>query len=256
MNIEINNISLRYECAGDGADILFLHGWGSSLDAFGYIFRDLSKDFRCVGLDFPGCGKSEEPKNPLTLDDYCDIVLKFIEKVGLNNPVLVGHSNGGRVILKLCGEGKINPPKIILMDAAGIKPKKTFKQKWRQKQFKTIKWALSLPIIKNYTKDLLESARNHYGSADYRNASPVMRQTLVNLVNMDLCHLMGNIKSPTLLIWGDRDTATPLSDGQTMEKLIPDAGLCVINGGSHFSFIDDPGRVNLILRSFLGGKNG
>lgn len=255
MNITVNGMDIHYESVGFGAPLLFLHGWGSSLDAFRFIWSELSSDFQCIGVDFPGCGGSSLPERALTLDDYCDLVLQFIKKLNLENPILIGHSNGGRVILKLCGSGKVSPEKIILLDAAGVKPKKTLRQKCRQAQFKFIKRVLTLPIVKNFTEALLEAARNHYGSADYKSAPPVMRQTLVNLVNVDLRELMPNIKASTLLIWGECDTATPLSDAKTMEKLIPDSGLCVIKGAGHFSFIDNRVQVNLILRSFLGGAN-
>ena len=59
------------------------------------------------------------------------------------------------------------------------------------------------------------------------------------------------LSCPTLLIWGERDTATPLADAQVMERLIPDAGLCVIKGAGHFSFVERPGEVHAIMASFL-----
>ena len=100
----------------------------------------------------------------------------------------------------------------------------------------------------------LEKARRHFGSADYNSAPVVLRQTLVKVVNEDLCEYMPNIACPTLLIWGDQDTDTPLSDAKVMESKIPDSGLCVIKGVGHFSFIQSPFEVNAILNSFLGGE--
>ena len=190
-------------------------------------------------------------KNPWNLDDYCDLVVEFIEKLGLNNPILIGHSHGGRVILKLAATGRLSPPKIVLLDSAGLIPKKSFKQKARAKSFKTIKWTLTLPIIKNYSGNLLEKARAHYGSADYNAAPLVLRQTLVSLVNTDLRDIIPNISCPTLLIWGENDTATPLSDAKIIESLIKDSGLCVIKGTGHYSFCEKPYEAHAILRSFI-----
>ena len=119
-----------------------------------------------------------------------------------------------------------------MLDAAGLIPKKTAKQKFRAKSFKAIKWVLTLPIIKNFSADLLEKARKHYGSADYNAAPPVLR--------------------PTLLVWGENDTATPLADAKIMESLIRDAGLCVIKGAGHFAFAEAPNQTIAILNSFLG----
>ena len=71
------------------------------------------------------------------------------------------------------------------------------------------------------------------------------------VVNEDLCHLMPEIKAPTLLIWGTNDTATPLADAKKMEKLIPGASLVAFEGAGHYSFLDRPAQFAAVLRSFL-----
>ena len=98
---------------------------------------------------------------------------------------------------------------------------------------------------------MLERVRAYFGSADYNAAPPVLRQTLVKVVNEDLTRFLPHLACPTLLIWGEKDTATPLSDAKLMEKLVPDAGLCVIRGAGHFSFVERPGEVHAIVHSFL-----
>ncbi|MDE7369928.1 MAG: alpha/beta hydrolase, partial [Muribaculaceae bacterium] len=87
--------------------------------------------------------------------------------------------------------------------------------------------------------------------SDYRNSSPKMRAIMSKVVNEDLCHLMPEISAPTLLIWGENDTATPLSDAKKMERLIPDAGLVSFPGCGHYSFLDNPGQFAAVLNSFL-----
>lgn len=253
MEIVIKNLKIEYTVQGkeDGIPVLLLHGWGSSFDVYKGIMASLSDRCYLVALNFPGCGNSETMSEPWNLDDYCDLVVEFIEKLGLNNPILIGHSHGGRVILKLAATKRVNPPKIVLLDSAGLIPKKTFKQKFRAKSFKAIKWALNLPVIKNYSGGLLEKARAHYGSADYNAAPLVLRQTLVSLVNTDLRDIISNISCPTLLIWGENDTATPLSDAKIIESLIKDSGLCVIKGTGHYSFCERPYEAHAILRSFI-----
>ena len=101
------------------------------------------------------------------------------------------------------------------------------------------------------SKDLLNKVRGYFGSSDYNNAPEVMRKTLVSLVNSDISHLLPNISCPTLLIWGSNDTAVPVEDAKKMEKLIPDAGLCVLDGCSHFALIERPYDIELILDSFI-----
>lgn len=252
MEIVIDGLKIEYtDTSTDKPPILLLHGWGSSFDVYKGIIATLSDRCRMIALNFPGCGNSDTMSEPWDIDDYCNLVVKFLEALGIENPILFGHSHGGRVIMKLVGSGMMNPPKIVFLDAAGLIPKKSFKQKFRAKSFKTIKRVLTLPVIKNYSGDLLQKARKHYGSADYNAAPEVLRKTLVSLVNTDLRDLLPNISCPTLLIWGENDTATPLEDAKTIEKLIPDAGLCVIKGTGHYSFCERPFEAHAILKSFI-----
>jgi pimeloyl-ACP methyl ester carboxylesterase len=78
-----------------------------------------------------------------------------------------------------------------------------------------------------------------------------LRPTLVKLVNTDLRSFMPSISVPTLLVWGSHDTDTPLSDAHLMERLIPDAGLVVLEGAGHFSYIDQPTRFGRIVSHFV-----
>ena len=235
MNVTVENMNIYYESVGSGEPILFLHGWGSSCDAFRRMILPLQTDFRCISLDLPGFGKSDTPQNPLDLSDYCRIVKEFIDELGLCDPIMIGHSNGGRITLNMCAAGMVNPKKIVLFGAAGIPIKKTFRQKARQRSFKIIKGILTLPIVRNYTENLLNDARNHFGSADYNSAPPVMRQTLVKLIN-------------------ENDTATPLYTAKIMEREIKGSGLCILEGLTHWCFIENPNRVDAILNCFLRGN--
>lgn len=251
MQITIDNIDINYLDEGEGAPVLLLHGWGSSCDVYRGFINTLKGRCRLVAPDFPGCGKSGTMSEPWTLETYADFVLKFMAAVGLQDPIMMGHSHGGRVTLYMTASGMVTPPKIVLLDAAGLIPKKSFKQKFRAKSFKAIKRVLTLPLIKNFSGGLLDKARRHYGSADYNAAPEVLRKTLVSLVNTDIREMLPNIKCPSLLIWGENDTATPLEDARVIEKLIPDAGLCVIKGTGHFSFCEKPYEANAIINSFI-----
>ena len=251
MNIVIDGLNIEYTEVGSGTPVLLLHGWNSSFDVYKGIMSALSDRCRLVACNFPGCANSDTMKEPWNLDDYCNFVLKFMAAVNLENPIMIGHSHGGRTILKMAAEGMVNPPKIVLLDSAGLIPKKSAKQKFRAKSFKAIKWALTRPVIKNHSQGLLEKARNHYGSADYNAAPEVLRKTMVSLVNTDLRDIIHKIECPTLLIWGDKDTATPLSDAKIIESKIKDAGLCVLEGTGHYSFCEKPYEAHAIVRSFI-----
>lgn len=251
MNINIDGLNIKYTDEGSGQPILLLHGWNSSYTVYNGIINLLKSRYRVVALNFPGCDGSDTMESPWTLEDYCAFVLKFMAALDIKDPIMFGHSHGGRVTLKMAAEGMVNPPKIVLLDSAGLIPKKSLKQKFRAKSFKVIKWFLTLPVIRNFSEGLLDKARAYYGSADYNAAPEVLRKTLVSLVNTDLRDIIGNITAPTLLIWGENDTATPLSDAKIIESKIKDSGLCVIKGTGHYSFCERPFEAQAIINSFL-----
>ncbi|MBR5922501.1 MAG: alpha/beta hydrolase [Clostridia bacterium] len=254
MDTLICGLKTEYLISGEGEiPVVLLHGWGSSFDVYKGIMSELGDRATFYAVNFPGCGGSEVMKTPWNIENYCDFVTEFLSFAGVDvgKAVFIGHSHGGRVILSLAGSGRISPSKIVLLDSAGIVAEKTPRQKRRAKNFKRIKRVLTLPVIKNFSGGLLDKARKHYGSADYNAAPPVLRNTMVSLVNTDLRDILGNIKCPTLLIWGEKDTDTPLSSAEIIKEKIADSGLCVIEGAGHFSFIEKPYTAHRILQSFI-----
>lgn len=251
LNIKINELNINYEVYGTGEPILLLHGWGSSTVVWKSIINNLKDRYTLYALDFPGCGESDLPKEPLTIIDYENLVLEFCKELNIINPIVMGHSHGGRVALSLMCKNLLTVNKAVLFDSAGIVAKKPLKTRIKIRTFKICKWFLTLPIIKNFTKEALATLRNYFGSSDYKSAPDVMRKTLVNVVSVDLRDSLKNITAPTLLIWGDKDTDTPLKNAELMEKLIKDSGLCVLKGCGHFALIEKPYEVNAILNSFL-----
>lgn len=254
LNINVNGLNINYIDEGEGPVCLMLHGWGANGDSFRGIINAIKSDYRCIAIDFPGFGKSEIIKKPWALADYTSLIKAFCEALALDEVILFGHSHGGRVSLSLAAQKIIPVKKMVLLDAAGLIPKKSLKTKLRGRTFKIIKGFCTLPVLKKPCAGLLDKARGYFGSADYNAAPPVLRQTLVNLVNTDLRDTLADISASTLLIWGENDTATPLSDAKIIEKSIPDCGLCVIKGAGHWSFIENPGLAHAIIKSFLGVK--
>lgn len=251
MDAVVNGIRVNYVMEGQGETVLLLHGWGSSLEPYRALMDQLKEKYRVVALDFPGFGGSDEPDGPWDVDGFVDFTLAFIETLQVKKLSLVGHSFGGRVIIKMANrELPFEISKITLIGSAGIKPPKSNKKSFRQTVFKAGKWFLSLKPVAKLWPEALEKLRVKFGSADYAAATPLMRQCLVKAINEDLTHLLPGIKAPTLLIWGENDTATPLADGKLMEKSIPDAGLAVIPGVGHYCFLENPWLFKRIIASY------
>jgi pimeloyl-ACP methyl ester carboxylesterase len=197
----------------------------------------------------PGFGKSDEPRQAWGSDDYKDTVARFLDSLAIENPILIGHSYGGKVSIRLAAERSVN--KLVLIDSAGIRPTRTMGYYLRVYSYKAAKAVLELPVVSSLFAGTVERFKSRMGSEDYRNASGVMRQTLVRSVNEDVRELLPRIKAPTLLVWGENDTATPVSDGRLMEKLIPDAGLVVFKNAGHFSYLDKLNDFLIVISEFL-----
>lgn len=249
----VNNIKINYEQKGSGELVVLLHGWGSNIKLFANLIDLLSKKYTVVAMDMPGFGESQEPPSAWCVDDYVDFVIDFLKDYSNKEITFLGHSFGGRVIIKLNSrkdlDFKIN--KVILVDSAGIMPPKSNKKSFRTYYYKFGKAVLSTGLVQKIAPDALENFRKKMGSADYAAASPLMRQVLVKVVNEDLEPLIPNIKCPTLLVWGVNDTATPLSDGEKMEKLIKDSGLVKLENAGHYSFLEQQYTFNRVMCSFM-----
>ncbi len=254
MDIQLMDLHIYYKKLGQGDNVVLLHGWGASIDLYQGMINALSRRYTVYALDMPGVGRSDEPPAPWCVDDYVDLVSAFIKAMGITRTYLIGHSFGGRVITKLMNrpERPAQVERIVFIDAAGIKPKKKLKTRLKVASYKAAKVIFNNPVMKFLYPDYLENMRRKNGSADYNAATPVMRSTLVRVVNEDLRGLLGGIDRPTLLIWGENDPVTPLSDAREMERLIPDAGLVVVKGAGHFSYLEQPGLVHSAIENFFG----
>jgi pimeloyl-ACP methyl ester carboxylesterase len=254
MNININGYNICYKITGDGEEtVVMLQGWGTHLGIYDSVANAINDKYRFVQFDFPGFGGSDEPREAWNVDAFADFFCSFMEALGIRKASLIGHSYGGRVIIKLANRADLpfEIDKIVLIDSAGILPKKTAAQKFKIKRYKILKKILNTKVVYALFPELIDDWRSRQGSADYRNASPVMRQCLVMAVNEDLTALLSGIKQETLLIWGDADTATPIGDAKIMEEKIPGSGLAVLAGAGHFSFLEQPVIFRNIMRSYF-----
>lgn len=252
---KIDEIPVNYIDEGEGEAVLLLHGWGANITLYQGIIDTLKQSRRVIALDMPGFGKTPEPSVPWCVDDYVDFVLHFIETFSLKNLSVVVHSFGGRVFFKMNAREDLSfsIDRAVLIDSAGILPKKNIKQKVSLKCYKIGRAFMSTKVMHFLYPDAVENMRRKRGSSDYNSATPLMRATLVKVVNEDLEPIIGQVQCPTLLIWGDLDTATPIQDAKRMEELIADAGLVVCEGAGHFSFAEQPVKVNGALRAFFAG---
>ena len=234
LKIDVLDIPLNYEEYGSGKNIILLHGWGTSLKSFENVIDHLSNNYHVWAIDWPGFGNSDEPPRSYGIIDYMAVLRKFITLKEIDNPIIVGHSFGGRVAIKYASSFDVE--KMVLVDSAGIKPKRNLWYYIRIYLFKLLK---------------LLHIKLNLGSVDYKASSNLMKGTLSKVVNEDLKTDMESIRCPTLLIWGENDLVTEISDGKTMEGIIKNSGLAIIPSSGHYPFLDNPAYFLLVLDSFL-----
>lgn len=248
-DIELCGVNVRMEITGQGRPLILMHGWGCDHTTVRSIAATASQTHKVYNLDFPGFGASQEPPKVWGVEEYTRLIEELVKKEGLENPVLIGHSFGGRVAILYSSRNAVD--KVILVDAAGIKPKRPLKYYLKVYSFKAGKKFWQLLLGKEKSQHRIDQMRAKRGSADYAGSSPMMRAILSKVVNEDLTDRLPMVKAPTLLVWGEKDTATPLSDAKLMNKLIPDSGLVSFPGCGHYSFLDNPGQFRAVITSFL-----
>lgn len=246
----IGNIDLHYRQTGQGKQaVILLHGWGCDHKIFAVIEEQLAADFTVYNLDLPGFGQSSEPPAVWGIEDYTAHLEQFTKQKNIQSPILLGHSFGGRMAILYASRNAVK--KIILAGSAGIKPKRSLSWYTKVYSYKTAKNVLPRLVGKKKAQEWMDEYRKQAGSADYNQASDRMRGILSKVVNEDLQHVMPAITAPTLLIWGEEDTATPLSDAKIMEKLIPDAGLVSYPGAGHYVFLERKTEFGIVAGAFL-----
>jgi len=223
--IFVKNLEIYYKTIGEGCPLLILHGWGSRSDYWINTARLLAKNnIKVVIPDLPGFGKSNKPPMPWDLEEYSSFVEEFTKTVGLDKFHLLGHSFGGSLAIKFAlKNSKIN--KLFLVGASCIR-KKTIKKKILLIASKIFKVLGYIPVIrKAFYKFIVKS--------DYPSAKGLMKKTYLNIIKEDLTDKLEYIKNPTILIWGEKDSTTPLKQGEFINSKIKGSELIVIPGGMH-----------------------
>jgi len=245
--IEIDQLKIAYQVEGIGHPVILLHGWGCEANTFKSVFESLSNSHQVYALDLPGFGLSENPPTAWDASDYAKLLSSFFDKLNINKAHLIGHSYGGRISIVLAAEEAEKVSKLILVDSAGIIPRRTVKYHLRISISKIGRLIRHCGTFGNRIADRLT---HRAGSRDYQEAG-AMRATLVKSVNQNLRPILPRIQAPTLLIWGENDIDTPVSDGKIMEEEIPQAKLMVLDNAGHYSFLDQSQQFFQIVSDFL-----
>lgn len=239
--LKIKDININYLDYGnkDGKVLVLLHGWGQNTEMMDMLGKPFMEDYRIINIDLPGFGLSEEPAYSWDLNDYVEMLEEIFTKLKIKNPIIIGHSFGGRLAIKYASNHRVE--KLVLLGAP-FRPKK--KVPFKTKVYKFLK---KVPVLKRLEK----WAKTKIGSRDYRAASEIMRGILVKTINEDLTEQAKLIKAPTLIIFGDKDTEVLVEEAYELEKLIKNSGVVVYPGCTHYAYLERINQTVAVLKEFF-----
>lgn len=245
---------LNYTAKGQGKKtIILLHGWGGSLKSLTPLQNELVKTgkYRVFNIEWPGFGDSPLSNTNAVLSDYAKYLKDFIQKEKLIKPTLVGHSFGGKVAMSLLITNPKITEKLILINSSGIKPKNSLKKAILFLPTKLFGGIFSLPVLKNI-KPLIRKIyyKVIVREADYLQAND-LGETLKNVLDENLDNKVKEIEADTLLLWGEKDTRTPLWMGQFLKNEMPNSKLEVIKDARHNLPLVQPELVSTMISLFI-----
>lgn len=228
-----NGVKIYYEFI-EGGDIVnvFLHGWGRESSDF--------NELRHLGgyllIDLPPFGKSENIRN-WSIFTYANMVICLCRHLNIRKYNLIGHSFGGRISIIISAMEKDKVNKLVLIDSAGMKPKRNLNYK--------------LKLIKIKMRKKLGLSIDKYASSDYKNLSPEMKKVFSSIVNTHLEESARLIDCKTLIVFGEKDKETPVYMAKKLNKLIKNSSLVILKNCAHFCFLERKILFEEILTNFI-----
>lgn len=249
----IDGIDVYYKTAGKGSPLLILHGWGVSSLSWIKPGEMIASDSReVIIIDLPGFGQTAEPKSVWGNKDYANFVVNFVQQIGLEKFDILGHSFGGGVALRIAAEHGRMVDRLILCDAAIVRKERLgLRQKISKRLSKLGSKIISKTPLKPYFSKAAAALSGNY---DYYKASPFMKRVFQKVVSEDLAFLLPQVDAPTLVVWGEKDQATPIEDAFMIAEAIRGSELKVITGAGHGPNKSQPQKLSMIINNFLSKK--
>lgn len=237
-NYRAKDVYYRWINKGKSCPIVLLHGWGVDSSIFSDILSFFPEKTFLI-LDFPPFGKSEKEIEGWNIFSYVGLVISLLDFLEIAECHLLGHSFGGRIAIILSAVKSDIVKSCVLVDSAGMKPKRTLCFRIKK---------ISYKIKKKMNKDV-----SKYGSPDYQKLPQNMKKTFQSIVNTYLEDYAEKMVSKTLIVWGKEDKETPLYMAKRLNKLIRNSQLKIVDNAGHFPFLECKFVFNEILENFWEG---
>ena len=247
MQVIVQDLLTGYSRVGKGKQVLILHGWGDSSVSWKSFANKLAKQYEVILLDLPGFGETQMPGEAWNLTDYANFVHDFLRKIAVKPYGIVGHSNGGAIAIRGVGQGIFQAEKLVLLASAGVRG--TSAQKGLYVISKVGK-VMASPLPKRVQARLRKGLYRRAGS-DLLVAEH-MQDTFKRIVRDDVRADAAYISTPTLFVYGERDTETPVALGRQLHDDIEGSVFQEIPAVGHFLQRDAEEQVVQLTKEFLG----
>lgn len=248
MQVVVDSLLTSYEVMGEGKLVLLLHGWADRAAGLRGLQTSLAKSSRVIALDLPGFGGTQPPAEPWALNEYAAFVAHFLQKIGAGKVhVIVGHSNGGAIAIRGLANGSLKAERLVLMASAGIRGE----QKGKLNALKVVAKAgkvITAPLPAGAKRSLRKKLYNAAGSDML--VAEHMQDTLKRIVADDVRGDAAKLTLPTLLLYGGKDTSTPVAFGKQFNERIKGSTLKVFPNAGHFVHLDEANDVAQAIAEF------
>lgn len=236
----VEGIEVRYQEAGDGDPVILVHGLAGSTLWWSRNIEPLSRRYRVLVVDLPGFGSLRRHRNQFALERAAAWLRSFMAAVGIRQAHVIGHSMGGYICLRLAAAYPWAVRRLVLAAPAGV-PLGTSLAGEMVPLLGAVRYAAPsfLPVL----------------AYDALRAGPrTLLQTARDILVLNVSAELAAVRTPTLLIWGERDRLVPVAHGEALRQVLPTSQVVVLAGAGHVVMYDRAAEFNRAALAFLDGE--
>lgn len=230
-----------------GAPLVLLHGWGGNINSLQKLAEEIGEYAinPIYNLELAGFGDSQMPKPVMSTHDFAEYLNEFLTNNKIKEPILIGHSFGGKTIIDAVSSKLIKPKAVVLICTSGIKPQNNLKKSASKLLKKLVPQS-----IQNNKKLKTVFYKYIIKETDYLN-SESLKESLSLIVEEHYDDKLEKIKIPVLIIWAENDSYVPVWMGRKIHSLIKDSKLIIVPNSTHGLPLHKPKIVSEIIYNWI-----